>query len=305
MSDSKKCGFIALLGAPNAGKSTLMNNLVGNKVSIITPKVQTTRTRISGITNIDNTQLIFIDTPGIFKPQKTLDKAMVRAAWNSAEDVDFTCVLVDAKKGLTQEVEMILNGLAKYPSPKILLINKIDIIKKDKLLELASRLHEKCDFEQSFMISAKKGDGVDDLKKFLVKNVKEGEWMYPEDQISDIPTRLFVAEITREKLMLKLGQELPYRTMVETESFEEKEPSKKNKNGEIKINQVIYVESENHKKIVVGKGGSTIKEIGEKSRKELEWLFEKKVHLFLFVKVQENWQNMRDKYEAMGLEFPN
>lgn len=298
MTVATKCAVISIIGAPNAGKSTLVNRLVGSKVSIVTPKVQTTRNRITGIVTEGNTQLVIVDTPGIFRPKKKLDKAMVKAAWDSTEGVDFTALIVDSKKGISNEVEMILQYLRNGKGKNILLLNKVDITKKSDLLALASQLNEKLNFEKIFMISAVKGGGVEDFVNYIKENAKEEPFLYPEDQASDIPLRLFAAEITREKLMMKLDQELPYKLMVETENWEEKKDS-------ITIRQVIYVESEGQKKIVIGKGGKTIKDVGEKSRRELAYLLKCKVNLFTFVKVRENWQDREENYATFGLGSSN
>jgi len=300
-----RCGFIALVGAPNAGKSTLLNRVVGSKISIVTPKVQTTRTRVTGIMMHKQSQLIFIDTPGIFKPQKTLDKAMVRAAWNGAGDADIVALLVDARKGLGDDTKMILQGLKQRQGRTVLLINKIDTVSKDQLLTLTSLLTQDTEFEQVFMISAKNGDGVDDVLNYFSEHVPEGIWMYPEDQISDVPMRMLAAEVTREKLMLSLQNELPYQLMVDTEKWEDRKPTRRERKGSILINQVVYVSNENHKRIVVGKQGQGLKKVGEMARKELAWMMDKPVHLFLFVKVAENWQNKRDHYQMIGLDFPS
>ena len=296
MNNNQKCGFISIIGAPNAGKSTLMNKIIGSKVSIVTPKVQTTRTRITGITVKGDAQLVFIDTPGIFLPKKRLDKAMVKAAWQGDSGVDYTILLVDAKRGICKNTMLVAEGLKNSPTKKILVLNKIDLVAKQGLLELSEALHKEIDFEKSFMISAKAGKGVEDIVEYLANNSSDGHWMYPEDQVSDISSRLLASEVTREKLMLMMNNEIPYKLTVDTESYDE---SKR----EIKINQVIYVTSENYKKMIVGKQGATIKKIGEMARKELSWMMEKKVHLFLFVKVKENWLDSKEHYQQMGLEF--
>lgn len=292
-----RCGFITLAGAPNAGKSTLLNRLVGQKISIVTPKVQTTRTRITGIITIGDTQLVFIDTPGIFSPQKNLDKAMVSTAWGSVSHTDICLLLVDAKRGITNEVETILNGLKQHKTSCALVLNKIDLVAKETLLQLTTELHTRYDFSETFMISATSGDGTSDLEAYLLSHVPEGKWMYPEDELTDIPQRIFAAEITREKLMLCLDNELPYKLMVETAQWEEKK-------GGIHIHQTIYVSNPNYKKIIVGKQGTMLRKIGEMSRKELRYLLEKPVHLFLFVKVQEHWDTSREHYHMMGLDYP-
>ncbi len=293
-----RCGFIALIGAPNAGKSTLTNALVGSKVAIVSPKVQTTRTLVRGIAMEGPAQLIFIDTPGIFSPKRRLDRAMVTTAWTGAHDADVVAVLIDAKKGLDDEAETIVAKLEEVRQPKILILNKVDIVDKEKLLGLAQALNTKAKFDSIFMISALSGDGVADVRKWLAEHVPEGPWHYPEDEVSDAPVRQLAAEITREKLYLKLHQELPYQSTVETETWTER------KDGSVKVEQTIYVERESQRKIVLGKGGQTIKAIGEASRRELSEIIEQKVHLFLFVKVREDWGDDPERYRQMGLEFP-
>jgi GTP-binding protein Era len=293
-----RCGFVALIGAPNAGKSTLTNALVGSKVAIVSPKVQTTRTLVRGIAMEGPAQLIFIDTPGIFAPKRRLDRAMVTTAWTGAYDADVVAVLIDAKKGLDDEAEAILTKLEEVRQPKVLILNKVDIVDKEKLLGLAQALNTRARFESTFMISALSGSGVADVRKWLAEHVPEGPWHYPEDEVSDAPVRQLAAEITREKLYLKLHQELPYQSTVETETWTER------KDGSVRVEQVIYVERESQRKIVLGKGGQTIKAIGEASRRELSEIIEKPVHLFLFVKVRENWGNDPERYRQMGLEFP-
>ena len=292
-----RCGFIALIGAPNAGKSTLTNALVGSKVAIVSPKVQTTRTLVRGIAMEGPAQLIFIDTPGIFSPKRRLDRAMVTTAWTGAHDADVVAVLIDAKKGLDDEAETIVAKLEEVRQPKILILNKVDIVDKEKLLGLAQALNTKAKFDSIFMISALSGDGVADVRKWLAEHVPEGPWHYPEDEVSDAPVRQLAAEITREKLYLKLHQELPYQSTVETETWTER------KDGSVKVEQTIYVERESQRKIVLGKGGQTIKAIGEASRRELSEIIEQKVHLFLFVKVREHWSDDPERYREMGLDF--
>jgi GTP-binding protein Era len=293
-----RCGFVALIGAPNAGKSTLINALVGSKVAIVSPKVQTTRTLVRGIAMEGSAQLIFMDTPGIFAPRRRLDRAMVTTAWTGAHDADVVAVLIDAKKGLDEEAEAILAKLDEVRQPKLLILNKVDIVDKEKLLGLAQTLSTKARFDTIFMISALSGDGVADVRKWLAGKVPEGPWHYPEDEVSDAPMRMLAAEITREKLYLKLHQELPYQSTVETETWTER------KDGSVRIEQTIFVERESQRKIVLGKGGQTIKAIGEASRRELAEIMEHPVHLFLFVKVRENWGNDPERYRQMGLEFP-
>jgi GTP-binding protein Era len=294
-----RSGFVALIGAPNAGKSTLMNQLVGAKVSIVSHKVQTTRAIVRGIAIHDRTQIVFIDTPGIFTPKRRLDRAMVTTAWGGAKDGDLVLVLIDAERGIKGDAEALLESLAERQGRTILVINKIDQVKRDTLLALTAAIHEKARFDETFMISALNGSGCKDLMDYLAKTLPEGPWYYPEDQISDLPMRQLAAEITREKLFLRLHQELPYASHVETESWEEK------KDGSVRIEQVIYVERESQKKIVLGHKGETIKAIGQASRKEISEILEQKVHLFLFVKVRENWGNDPERYREMGLEFPH
>ena len=293
-----RCGFVALIGAPNAGKSTLLNALVGAKVTIVSRKVQTTRALIRGITIEDQAQLIFVDTPGIFAPKRRLDRAMVTTAWTGAHDADLVGVLIDARKGLEEEAEAILDKVAEVKQPKVLILNKIDLVAKEKLLTLAQAANDKVKFEATFMISALNGDGVADLKKWLAERVPSGPWLYPPDQMSDAPLRQLAAEITREKLFERLHQELPYHSTVETEVWKEL------RKGDIRIEQPVYVERESQRKNVLGKGGQTIKAIGEAARKEIAELVEGKVHLFLFVKVREGWGEDPERYRAMGLEFP-
>ena len=293
-----QCGFVALIGAPNAGKSTLLNALVGSKVSIISHKVQTTRALIRGITIQDQSQLIFVDTPGIFSPRRRLDRAMVTTAWSGAHEADLVGVLIDARKGLDEEAEDILRRLGDVKSPKLLVLNKIDVVAKEALLTLANDANKAAKFESTFMVSALTSDGVMDLKTWLAERVPPGPWLYPADQMSDAPIRQLAAEITREKLFERLHQELPYHSTVETEVWKELRA------GDIRIEQTIYVERESQRKIVLGKGGQTIKAIGEASRKEIANIVEAKVHLFLFVKVREGWGDDPERYRAMGLEFP-
>lgn len=294
-----RSGFIALIGAPNAGKSTLVNQLVGSKVSIVTHKVQTTRALVRGIVIHDRTQMVLVDTPGIFKPKRRLDRAMVTTAWGGAKDADLILVLIDVEEGISEEAEAILGSLHEKKRKVILVLNKVDRIEAPKLLELAQRANEKVNFDKTFMISALKGYGCKDLLKYLADNLPEGPWYYPEDQISDMPMRMLAAEITREKLYLRLHNELPYSSTIETESWEEKP------DGSVRIQQVIYVERDSQKKIVLGHEGQAIKAIGQSARKELMEILEQKVHLFLFVKVRDNWGNDPERYREMGLEFPH
>ncbi len=293
-----RCGFVALIGAPNAGKSTLLNALVGSKVTIVSHKVQTTRALIRGIAIEARSQLIFVDTPGIFAPKRRLDRAMVTTAWSGAHEADLVGVLIDARKGLDEEAEALLERLAEVKGPKILILNKIDLIPRDTLLLLTKIANEKAKFESTFMISALKGDGVADLKSWLAERMPLGPWLYPPDQMSDAPMRQLAAEITREKLFERLHQELPYHSTVETEQWKEL------RGGDVRIEQTIYVERESQRKIVIGKGGQTLKAIGEAARREIADIAEHKVHLFLFVKVREGWGDDPERYRAMGLEFP-
>jgi GTPase len=295
---SRRCGFIALIGAPNAGKSTLINALVGTKVTIVSHKVQTTRTLLRGITIEGDAQLVFIDTPGIFAPKRRLDRAMVSTAWAGARDGDIVGVLMDAKRGIDTEAGAMLEGIAAVPQRKVLLLNKIDLVEKPTLLTLTQQANERADFAASFMISALSGDGVADFKRWLAAEVPAGPWHYPEDQITDAPLRQLAAEITREKLYVRLHQELPYQSTVETASWQER------KDGSVRIEQTIYVERESQRKIVLGKGGQTIKAIGAEARREIAEVIEQPVHLFLFVKVREDWGDDPERYREMGLEFP-
>ncbi|PSO14765.1 GTPase Era [Bradyrhizobium sp. MOS003] len=293
-----RCGFVALIGAPNVGKSTLVNALVGAKVTIVSRKVQTTRALIRGIVIENNAQIILVDTPGIFLPKRRLDRAMVSTAWSGAHDADLVCVLIDAKAGIDEEAEAILTKAASVNHEKILVINKVDLVQREKLLALAQAANERMKFARTFMIAAISGDGVDDLRKTLSEMVPAGPFLYPEDQMSDAPMRQLAAEITREKIYQKLHQELPYQSTVETEKWEER------KDKSVRIEQTIFVERESQRKIVLGKGGATIKSIGADSRKELMQILDVPVHLFLFVKVRENWGDDPDRYREMGLDFP-
>jgi len=293
-----RCGFVALIGAPNAGKSTLLNALVGSKVSIVSHKVQTTRALIRGITLEGKAQLIFVDTPGIFAPKRRLDRAMVTTAWSGAHEADLIGVLIDARKGIDEEAEALLARLADVKPAKILILNKIDLVPRDTLLLLTKIGNEKAKFDSTFMISALTGDGVADLKTWLADRMPPSPWLYPADQMSDAPLRQLAAEITREKLFERLHQELPYHSTVETEQWKEL------RGGDVRVEQTIYVERESQRKIVIGKGGQTLKAIGESSRREIAGIVEHKVHLFLFVKVREGWGDDPERYRAMGLEFP-
>lgn len=296
-SGATKSGFVALIGAPNAGKSTLVNQFVGAKVSIVSHKVQTTRAMVRGIALEDNAQIVFVDTPGIFTPKRRLDRAMVSTAWSGAHDADIVLFMVDAQKGFEGDAEAILKGLTDVKQTKWLVLNKIDRVEPQKLLELAQKANETVAFDQTYMISALKGMGCPKILKDLSAHLPEGPWYYPEDQISDLPLRQLSAEITREKLYQRLHQELPYSSHVETESWEEK------KDGSVRIEQVIYVERESQRKIVLGKKGEAIKAIGKAARHEFSEILEQKVHLFLFVKVRENWGNDPERYRQMGLDF--
>lgn len=293
-----RCGFVALIGAPNVGKSTLVNALVGAKVTIVSRKVQTTRALIRGIVIENNAQIILVDTPGIFLPKRRLDRAMVSTAWSGAHDADLVCVLLDAKAGIDEEAEAILSKAASVKHEKILVINKVDLVQREKLLALAQAANERMAFAKTFMIAAISGDGVDDLRHTLAEIVPPGPFLYPEDQMSDAPMRQLAAEITREKIYRKLHQELPYQSTVETDKWEDR------KDKSVRIEQTIFVERESQRKIVLGAGGATIKSIGADSRKELAEILGVPVHLFLFVKVRENWGDDPDRYREMGLEFP-
>lgn len=296
--DDTRCGFIAVVGAPNAGKSTLVNALVGAKVTIVSRKVQTTRVPVRGIAMVGASQLVFIDTPGIFAPRRRLDRAMVDAATTAAGDGDVVVLLVDAQKGATDNVTRILKQLAAIDRPRLLALNKIDRIRKEPLLALAADLNAQLGFDATFMISATNGSGVDDLKARLAAMVPPGPWHFPADDLSDIPERTLAAEITRERLYERLHQELPYAATVETTAWQDR------KDGSVRIEQTIFVERDSQRSIVLGDGGRTIKEISMGARKELARLLERPVHLFLHVKVQEGWGNDPERYRNMGLEFP-
>jgi GTPase len=294
----KRCGFAGIIGAPNAGKSTLVNQLVGAKVSIVSPKVQTTRVRVMGIVNHGAAQIVFVDTPGIFAPKKRLEKAMVAAAWQGMQDAEVTVLLADASKGhVNADTRAIIDRLKQQGRKVILALNKIDMVKKEKLLELAASLSAEGIFSDIYMISALTGDGVQRMMNDIAVRMPEGPWMFGEDQISDMPMRLLAAEITREKIFLQLGDELPYASTVETESWEEFD------NGSVKVSQTIYVMRDTQKAIVLGKGGARIKKIGQAAREELEEMLERRVHLSLFVKVREKWTDDPARYAAWGLDF--
>jgi len=292
-----RCGVVAVMGAPNAGKSTLVNRMVGSKVSIVSPKVQTTRTRVTGIAMEGQAQLILADTPGVFAPKRRLDRAMVDAAWRGAADADIVLVLVDAKRGLDEETRAIAAGLAERKLDAALALNKIDLVKRPALLGLAALLNGLHAFSDSFMISAETGDGVAELKRQLAARLPHGPFLYPEDDLTDMPARLLAAEVTREHAFRQLHEELPYSLTVETESWEEQ------KDGSARVNQVIYVRKEGQRKIVIGQGGARIKAIGSAARGELQRLLERKLHLFLHVKVAEKWDEERDYFKSWGLEY--
>ncbi|XDA98767.1 GTPase Era [Sulfitobacter sp. LCG007] len=296
---STRAGFVALIGEPNAGKSTLLNRMVGAKVSIVTHKVQTTRARIRGVAMEGDCQIVFVDTPGLFAPRRRLDRAMVAAAWGGAADADIVVLLIEAHRGITEGVEKILEGLRDLGGGArvALAINKIDRVQAEVLLGLTKDLNERFDFAETFMISAERGHGVEDLRHWLARELPEGPWLYPEDQIADLPMRMIAAEMTREKLTLRLHQELPYQLTVETENWEER------KDGSARIDQLIYVVRDGHKGIVLGNRGETIKAVSKASREELEAFLGRRVHLFLQVKVRPNWLDEAERYSEMGLEF--
>ncbi|MET4128487.1 GTPase Era [Roseovarius sp. MBR-6] len=294
-----RAGFVALIGEPNAGKSTLLNRMVGAKVSIVTHKVQTTRARIRGVAMEGQSQLVFVDTPGLFQPRRRLDRAMVKAAWGGAADADIVVLLIEAHRGVTEGVERILEGLADLPQGRriVLAINKIDRVEAPRLLALTKDMNERRAFEQTFLISAERGHGVEDLRRWLAEAVPEGPWLYPEDQIADLPMRMIAAEMTREKLTLRLHQELPYQLTVETERWEDR------KDGSARIDQIIYVLRDGHKGIVLGHKGETIKAVSQAARAEIAEFLGRPVHLFLQVKVRENWMDEAERYNEMGLDF--
>ena len=294
-----KAGFVALIGEPNAGKSTLLNRMVGAKVSIVTHKVQTTRARIRGVAMEGDSQIVFVDTPGLFKPRRRLDRAMVAAAWGGAADADIIVLLIEAHRGVTEGVERILENLPEVATGRrvALAINKIDRVKSDVLLALTEKMNAGFPFEKTFMISAERGYGVDDLRQWLAAELPDSPWLYPEDQIADLPMRMIAAEMTREKLTLRLHQELPYQLTVETENWEER------KDGSVRIDQVIYVSRDGHKGIILGNKGETIKAISKASREELEEFLGRKVHLFCQIKVREKWLDEAERYSEMGLNF--
>ncbi|WP_115936881.1 GTPase Era [Aestuariispira insulae] len=297
MPDNMRSGFVALIGAPNAGKSTLLNRFVGAKVSIVTHKVQTTRTRVLGVALAGDAQIVFVDTPGIFTPKRRLDRAMVAAAWEGVNDSDLTVLLIDAEGGLRPDVQNIVDGLAKSNKKAVLALNKIDAVKREDLLALAAKLNESGVFTDTFMISALKGDGTKDLLEHLSNAMKPGPWMFPEEQLTDMPMMLLSAEITREKLFLNVHQELPYELTVETETWENF------KDGSVKIEQTIYVSRESQRAIILGKGGQRVKRIGAAAREELQEMLERRVHLMLYVKVRENWSDDPSRYKLWNLDY--
>lgn len=292
-----RCGFVALLGAPNAGKSTLVNQLVGAKVSIVTHKVQTTRSRIRGIALEGDAQIVLVDTPGIFQPKRRLDRAMVHAAWAGAGDADVVVLVADARQGIDDDTMRIVEGLKESGRKAVLALNKVDDIRREKLLPVAAAFSEVFEFERVFMISALNGSGCADLRTYLADRMAPGPWLYPEDELSDLPMRLMAAEVTREKVYLQLHDELPYSATVETDQWTERD------DGSVRIDQTLYVERDSQKKIALGKGGQKIKEIGSLARVEMETMLERRVHLFLFVKVRENWQEDRQRLREWGLEW--
>ncbi len=292
-----RCGVVAVMGAPNAGKSTLVNAMVGSKVSIVSPKVQTTRTRVTGVGMEGSAQIIFLDTPGVFAPRRRLDRAMVDAAWRSAAEADAVLLLIDAKRGVDGEARALIDGLAERRIAAVLVLNKIDLIKRARLLTLAAELNQLASFTDTFMVSAENGDGVADLKRHLASRMPEGPWLYPEDDLTDMPARLLAAEVTREHAYRQLRQELPYSLAVETEAWTEQP------DGSAKIDQVIYVRKDSQRKIVIGAKGGQVKAIGAAARAELAKVLGRKIHLFLHVKVQENWDERREFYKEWGLDY--
>jgi GTP-binding protein Era len=293
-----RCGFVAMIGATNAGKSTLVNRLVGTKVSIVSRKVQTTRSLVRGIAMVGESQVIFVDTPGIFAPKRRLDRAMVETAWGGARDADIVALMIDSSNGIVPEVHGLLDRLREIAHPKVLILNKVDLVRRDTLLVLADEANKAVPFERTFMVSATTGDGTGDFLAFLAERVPLGPWLYPAEEVSDIPLRQLAAEITREKLFDRLHQELPYEATVETDQWTEQ------KDGSVRIEQTIFVARDSQKKIVIGKGGQAIKAISMASRTEIADIAERPVHLFLFVKVRENWADDPERYRAMGIEFP-
>jgi len=299
MADEKtRCGFVALIGAPNAGKSTLVNRLVGTKVSIVSRKVQTTRSLVRGIAMVGVAQVVFVDTPGIFAPRRRLDRAMVDTAWGGAREADIVAVMIDAARGIDDDARKMLAKLAEVRHPKVLVLNKVDIVRRDSLLALTDEANKAATFERTFMLSAATGDGTDDFLAWLADQVPEGPWLYPADEVSDVPIRQLAAEVTREKLFERLHQELPYEATVETDQWTDQ------KDGSVRIEQTIFVTRDSQKKIVIGAAGQTIKAISMAARAEISEIAERPVHLFLFVKVRENWADDPERYRAMGIEFP-
>ena len=294
---TQHCGLVAVVGAPNAGKSTLVNAIVGQKVAIVSPKAQTTRTRLMGVAIAGESQILLLDTPGIFEPRRRLDRAMVAAAWGGATEADLIALVVDAETGFTRRIEPMLDRIAERREPKILILNKVDLVRKEALLELVTQFSERLSFEEIYMVSAATGDGVADLKQALAARVPEGPWHFPEDQVSDATDRMLAAEVTREQLYLQLHAELPYESAIETEKFEER------KDGSAVIHQQILVARDSQKAIVLGKGGTRIRAIGEAARKELSELLQRKVHLFLHVKVNPKWEEDRGLYREIGLDW--
>lgn len=292
-----KCGFVAIVGATNAGKSTLVNQAVGTKISIVTHKVQTTRSRVLGVMIEDNVQIVLVDTPGIFDPRRRLDRAMIQAAWQGAADADVVALIVDAKRGATEDVLGIIEKLADIKAPKLLVLNKIDLLERSRLLDLTAKLNASGIFQETLMVSALNGDGVRDLISQFTRHMPDSPWLFPEDQLTDMPNRLLAAEITREKAFLRLHQELPYSLTVETDTWEER------KDGSVKIDQTIFVTRDGHKGIVIGKSGATLKAIGAEARAELEEILGHRVHLFLFVKVRERWLEDPERFRNIGIEF--
>jgi GTPase len=298
-----RCGFVAIIGAPNAGKSTLINALVGEKVSIVTRKAQTTRSTVRGVLTKDDAQLVFVDTPGLFAPKRRLDRAMVASAWSAAADADLLMLLIDARKevdeaSLTEETQSILSAVSETGKPRLAVLNKIDLVERPKLLELAARLNAALAFEETFMVSATTGDGLPQLLGRLSAMIPAGPWLYPEDQIAEAPIRSLAAEITREKLIERLHDELPYQATVETEEWKDQA------DGSARVEQTIFVSRESHRKIVLGEGGRTIKAIGTAARMDIAKAHGAPVHLFLHVKVREKWLDDPERYRAMGLDFP-
>jgi GTPase len=292
-----RCGFCAIIGAPNAGKSTLVNTLAGAKVAIVSHKVQTTRARLRAIVMEGEAQIVLVDTPGIFQPRRKLDRAMVDNAWGGAGEADAVVLLVDGRSGLTEDLQKIIDGLGNLRTKAFLVINKIDLMKREDLLKTAEAFNAAYAFDRTFMVSALNGSGTEDLRKALAARMPKGPWLYPEDQVADVQLRFMASEITREKIYNRLHEELPYASTVETEAWEER------KDGSVKISQVIYVERDSQKAIVLGKGGQTIKILGQQAREDMEEHFGRKVHLFLFVKVRENWSNDPERLRMMGLEL--